>query len=813
MARVAQEHGVTGLVGNDEAAVFIEAQGTPGQTARFIEAVIGGLPPLAHVVSATETPGAVLAGEDQFRIVPSRRRPGARTLIPPDMAPCQDCLAEMRDPEDRRHRYPFITCTNCGPRLSIIRDLPYDRPNTTMAGFPMCPACAAEYQDPANRRYHAQPISCFDCGPRLWLADADGREIGAWEDGIGQARKLLAEGGTVAVKGIGGFTLFCDARQAGAVARLRRRKRRPGKPFAVMAASAVGAARFADFSEAQRRELVSPQRPIVLAPMGTGYDLAEEVAPGLGDVGVMLPSAPLHHLLVRGDEVYVATSGNVSGEPLRYRNEDAVADLGAVVDAFLTHDRPIHVPVEDSVLMSDAAVTVPIRRSRGYAPLPIALGDADAAVLAVGGELKNTFAVTRDGLAFLSAHIGDMGSPAAQRAFTRSVEQMAAMHGRAFDLVVADLHPDYATTRWAERYCLERGAPLVQVQHHHAHALSLLAEHGVGPDARAVVAAFDGVGYGLDGHSWGGEVLALGGTADPLDFERAWHLDEYWLPGGDAAQASPWKCAVALMDQLGLDGSGLPPLEAAAPAELALLRGLPTAAAAGLPGLIHLTTSAGRLFDAVASILGVRQHVTYEAQAAMELERLARACDHAACAAWAPELGGGVLGGSSQHPGGREPNAPGSLPGAREPNSPVGRIGVDAVQAHVNVAGTRGDDPAGRASALGAGGEGLTAALLVHTVRGARDGLERACLARRFHAGLAWITAAALSRAAEQADAEVIGLTGGVFQNRLLTRSTLALLSAADRPVLTHRLVPAGDGGLALGQARAGHALLTWANP
>jgi hydrogenase maturation protein HypF len=796
VARVAAEHGVTGLVGNDQSTVFIEAQGTPAQTDQFIAAVLGGLPPLAHVASTSAAAAKVVAEEDAFRIVPSRHTPGARTLIPPDVAPCADCLREMHDPADRRHRYPFITCTNCGPRLSIIRDLPYDRPATTMAAFPMCPACAAEYRDPADRRYHAQPISCFDCGPRLWLADANGTELATWEDGIGQAREILAAGGTVAVKGIGGFTLFCDARQAPAVARLRERKRRPGKPFAVMAASAASAARFADLSAAQLRELASPQRPIILAPMSAGYDLATGVAPGLGDVGVMLPSAPLHHLLVQGEEVYVATSGNLAGEPLRYQNEAAVADLGAIADAFLTHDRPIHVPVEDSVLLADGATILPIRRSRGYAPLPIALecwtapangagagaessglpsptgielnggdsaeGGGGGAVLAVGGELKNTFAVTRDAMAFLSAHIGDMESPAAQLAFARSVRQLIAMHGRDVELVVADLHPDYATTTWAERYCADRDLPLIQVQHHHAHALSLLAEHRISPDTRAVVAAFDGAGYGLDGAIWGSEVLALGGTADPLAFERIWHLDEYWLPGGDSAQAAPWKCAVALMDQLGLDGSGLdgsplPPLAAASAQEVALLRQLPVAAASGLPGLIHRTTSAGRLFDAVASILGVRQRVTYEAQAAMELERLARNCVHAECAAWRPS-----------------------------------------------------GDPNG-------GPNGALAVLLGAVIGGTRRGQERACLARRFHSGLAAIIAAALVSAAEREDAEVLGLTGGVFQNRLLTGATLAAVAALtasgskSRPVLTHRLAPAGDGGLALGQARAGHCLLTWA--
>jgi hydrogenase maturation protein HypF len=411
--------------------------------------------------------------------------------------------------------------------------------------------------------------------------------------------------------------------------------------------------------------------------------------------------------------------------------------------------------------VTGSGATLPIRRSRGYAPLPIHLGPGDAAILAVGGELKNTFAVTRDGMAFLSAHIGDMGSLAAQRAFERSVEQMTGIHGREVELVVADLHPDYATTAWAERYCGARDLPLIQVQHHHAHALSLLAEHGVDPAVRAAVATFDGTGYGLDGQIWGGEILALGGTSDPLDFERVWHLDEYWLPGGDSAQAAPWKCAVALLDQLGLDGAGLPPLTAAPPPELALLRQLPAAAAAGLPGLIHRTTSAGRLFDAVASLLGVRQRVSYEAQAAMELENLARTCPHSECANWTPG-----------------------------PSEPAGWRGGGGIIA-----------------------DGAVGRLVAAMVDGLRAGVDRVCLARRFHGGLAGLTAAALTRAAERFQAEVVGLSGGVFQNRLFARDVLAALAEAPRPVLVHRLAPANDGGLALGQARAGHSLLTWTKP
>jgi hydrogenase maturation protein HypF len=772
VARTAATFAVTGWCGNDDESVFIEVQGTPAEVDAFADSVAADAPPLAHIVSVewTELPPA--AGEASFRIVPSERASGLPTLIPPDVAPCADCLAEMADPADRRYLYPFITCTNCGPRLSIIRDVPYDRPLTTLAAFPMCDACRAEYTDPTNRRYHAQPISCFDCGPRLWLqspADAasashlhpasraaglpathGGEVLGEWGDAIVRGRGILAGGGILAVKGIGGFTVMANARDHAAVDRLRRRKHRPHKPFAVMAPDVATTRSFADLSPTQERVLTSPQRPIVLAPMAAGYDLAAGVAPGLGDVGVMLPSAPLHTLLVAPGEVVIATSANISGEPLIYRNRDAARDLAPIVDAVLTHDRPIHVPVEDSVLMADGEGATPIRRSRGYAPLPVRLGDGGGRVLAVGGELKNTFAMTRGGMAFLSAHIGDMGSLACQRAFERSVAQMSAMHREDVALVAADLHPGYATTAWAERYTEAHDLPLLQVQHHHAHALSLLAEHrAVG--RRAAIAVFDGTGYGLDGNVWGGEILTF--AADPMDWQRAWHLPPFALPGGDSAVQNPWKVAHAVLAAFTAHDD-VPSLRAAAsPAEVALVR---SQLASGV-GVVA-TTSAGRLFDAVAALLGVRHHVTYEAQAAMELERLARACSHEACAhvrfADVRELVGAIVDAIG---GGARPSHGGSSASGRRP------------------------DAAARA-----------------------DGVAPACLARQFHAGLAGIAVDALVASARTSGAEVAGLTGGVFQNRLFTADCLARLADVGLPVLVHRVVPANDGGLALGQALAG---------
>jgi hydrogenase maturation protein HypF len=459
----------------------------------------------------------------------------------------------------------------------------------------------------------------------------------------------------------------------------------------------------------------------------------------------MLPPAPLHELLLAGQTTLVATSANISGEPLIYRNEDALKDLDGIVDGYLIHDRAIHVPVEDSVLQASGDAAGPIRRSRGYAPLPVALGEGAGAVLAVGGELKNTFTMTRDGMAFCSAHIGDMGSLACQRAFASSVAQMTGMHRTPVELLVADLHPGYATTAWAERRAEVSATPLMQVQHHHAHALSLLAEHGAF-GRRVAIAVLDGTGYGPDATVWGGEILTL--DADPLQWRRAWHLPSFWLPGGDSAVYHPWKVALSLLDAFGLPKCLFGKSEAepgVTAEEIALVRSQLSAGFASVR-----STSAGRLFDGVAALLGVRQHVTYEAQAAMELERLAGRCPHQGCASVGfADVRGLVAGTLEVAAGGRRPRGAG-VPGPE----------------------------------------------------------DAACAARQFHAGLAGIVARALAEAARESGAGVIGLSGGVFQNRIFTADMLARLEGGHWPVLVHRVVPANDGGLSLGQALAGHLRL-----
>jgi len=754
VVRIASHHAVTGLCGNDDNSVFIEAQGAGEAVDSFLEAVRTDLPPLATIVTWRESDLDVAPDESAFIIVASRRAAGAITLLPADGAICADCLADMADPANRRYRYPFTTCTNCGPRLSIIRDVPYDRPLTTMADFPMCDACREEYEDPHDRRYHAQPISCFDCGPQLWLeptgtaqllrrvgpnsgagpghgpGDTDRRTIFATT--IAAAKQMLRDGAILAVKGIGGFTLMCDARNEQAVSTLRVRKRRPGKPLAVMAGSVAAAERIAELGPAHIAALTGREAPIVLAPMSAQYDLAPSVAPGLDDVGVMLPYAPLHRLLLDEDDVLVATSANSSDKPLTYRNEDARTDLAGIVDAILMHDRGIHVPVEDSVVATDGDRTTPIRRSRGFAPLPVFLGavtvgPGDPCVLAVGAELKNTFALTRDGMAFMSAHIGDMGSLETQAAFEKSVAQMLTAHRRTPELVVVDKHPGYATHAWGLREAERLGVPVLELQHHHAHALSLATEHRlIGQELTCIV--LDGTGYGDDGTIWGGEILKLDPGA--LTFDRAWHIPGFWLPGGDSAVRFPWKSAAGLLWEFDLGWDILD----APHDELALVRSQLRNQVA-----VVRTTSTGRLFDAVASLLGVCQQIRYEAQAAMELETAARRCP-------------------AEHDAHRR-----ELPDAPDLEWIIETL-IDQVQ----------------------------------------QGRDVPCLARFFHAALSRLIARALYSV--EPNSGPIGFTGGVFANRLLNADLEHDL--ADYAVLRHALVPANDGGLALGQAAAGVAWL-----
>jgi hydrogenase maturation protein HypF len=574
---LARRHVLGGFVLNDGDGVVIEAEGEPRALDEFAAALREEAPALARVEAVVAEPLTV-RGELGFTIAASEVA-GRTALIPPDVATCYDCLRELFDPADRRYRYPFVNCTQCGPRFTIVRSVPYDRPNTTMAGFPLCADCRAEYEDPGDRRFHAEPIACPVCGPRLSMP---------LEEAVG----LLRDGAIVAVKGLGGYHLACDAANEGAVARLRARKHREEKPFALMTADPD---LLAQVGAAEADLMLSRERPIVLVPRRDGAPVAPSVAPGTPWLGVMLPYTPLHHLLLAdvGGSL-VMTSGNRSDEPIAFDDEEARERLGGIADAFLAHDRPIHRRCEDSVVRG----AFPVRRSRGFAPgalpLPVA---AARPLVAAGAELKSTFCVARGGEAFLSPHLGDLDSGLAYRAFRTDLEVYLAMLAVEPEVIVHDLHPEYLATKWA----LEQEAELVGVQHHHAHAAACLAEHGEQGPALALV--FDGTGYGTDGTLWGGELL----RCDLASFERLAHLDPVPLAGGEAAIREPWRAAAAYLEL------------AARPVPFERWRVVRESLKVNAP----LSSGMGRLFDAVAAVLGVRERVSYEGQAAVELEQLA----------------------------------------------------------------------------------------------------------------------------------------------------------------------------------------------
>ncbi|MGO9342384.1 MAG: carbamoyltransferase HypF, partial [Acidimicrobiales bacterium] len=625
--RLATELELAGHVGNDSEGVFMEVEGCASSVIRFELRVIEEAPPLARIyqIDATEIEPV---GDQVFTIETSRMSGRPRTFVSPDIAVCDECLAEMFDPDDRRYRYPFINCTNCGPRFTITIRLPYDRPNTTMARFYMCADCSREYSDERDRRFHAQPTACATCGPRVWF-EAPGHERYVEDAGdagpdaaIAMAQRAIARGEIVAVKGLGGYHLACDATSSTAVDRLRRRKNRMDKPFAVMVRNIATAERLAFVGPGEKALLSSPERPIVLLRHRPRSEVAESVAQGSPYVGLLLAYTPLHHLLfsqVPGaratvPSALVMTSGNLSEEPICYDDADALNRLSGIADAWLVHDRPIHVPCDDSVIHSDGRETVPVRRSRGYAPLPVRLPFDTAPVLATGGELKNTFCVASGADAWMSQHIGDMGSLETLDAFERSTGQFADMYDVDPVIMVADSHPGYQVRRWTE----ERSpAPVELVQHHHAHVAALMVEHGLKADEQVIGCAFDGTGYGSDGAIWGGEILVAGYD----NFERAAHLRYVSLPGGDASIHKPFRAALAHLWAAGIDWSGdLPPVRFATASERSVLRRQLERDVQCVP-----TSSMGRLFDAVSSILGVRHIVSYEAQAAIELETVARA--------------------------------------------------------------------------------------------------------------------------------------------------------------------------------------------
>jgi hydrogenase maturation protein HypF len=618
---VAASLGLSGCVRNDSSGAIIEVEGDASSIDDFLRRLRDGPPPLAIIESiATEQIPAL--GGTAFTIADTSRSGTGRTLASPDVAMCAECEAELRDPTNRRYRHPFVNCTNCGPRFTIIGSLPYDRATTTMAAFEMCAECASEYTDPVDRRFHAQPVCCPACGPQLRYV-RPGHAVARREDGLSAARALLRDGGILAVKGVGGYHLACDARNPAAVAELRRRKRRGDKPFAVMVPDLPTARRIADVDEPAQRLLTGPQRPIVLLPRLPDSGVADEVAPYNPDLGIMAAYAPLHVLLfgLPGDEsgpdVLVMTSGNLGGEPICYDDDDALMRLAALADGWLMHDRAILVPCDDSVIRVVEGAELPIRRSRGYSPLPVALPVRLPPTLAVGADLKNAMAVADGRYAWLSQHIGDMDDLATLAAFDSAQQHLRALTGVDPDVLVADAHPLYRSTHWAHRNAA--GRPVRTAQHHHAHIAAVMAEHGYDGSEQVTGFAFDGTGYGSDAAVWGGEVL----LANYKGYQRLAQLKYVPLAGGDISVLRPYRMALAHLWAAGLAWDPeLPPVAACPPDERKVLaHQLET-------GLACVSTSSmGRLFDAVSALAGVRQVVAYEAQAAIEFEGLSRGID------------------------------------------------------------------------------------------------------------------------------------------------------------------------------------------
>ncbi|MGI8756341.1 MAG: carbamoyltransferase HypF [Acidimicrobiales bacterium] len=729
--------GLAGWVRNDPHGVLIEVEGDPMLLDRLVAVLTADPPRLALVTGVALAALGGPVGDVGFHIAATTDAAGPPTApVGIDTAPCVACLAEVADPADRRYRYPFTNCTDCGPRYTIVTAVPYDRPSTTMAGFTMCAACQNEYDDPADRRFHAQPNACPTCGPQLRWRDAGGTVLAHRDRALAAAAQRLGDGGIVAVKGIGGYHLAVDATSSEAVADLRRRKHRDDKPFAVMVPDLDAARALAHLDEAGTQALSGPSRAVVLAPLRAGAPLAPGVAPGLVEVGLLLPYSPLHHLLLAAvGRPLVMTSGNLSDEPIAHDDDDAVVRLGPLVDGLLTHDRPIHIRCDDSVVRSTSRRVQVLRRSRGLAPEPLRLPVATAQpILALGAELKATVAVAQDDFVVASHHLGDLEHLATYQAYLQAVDHLCHLFDVTPELVAHDLHPEYLSTKLA----MDLDLPLLGVQHHHAHVASCLVEH---ERTDAVVAlAFDGTGYGTDHHLWGGEVL----VADLAGFERAGHLRPIALPGGAAAIREPWRMATAWASAAGVE---VPP-ERWPDVDGSRRRGVAAVVASGQG---PVTTSVGRLFDALGSLVTGRSIATYEAQAAIELEAFARRVADDRGPLW----NGAV---------------------AIDRSGPLPRLDPRPLVASVVDAITRGTAPEEVAAAI--------------------------------HRSVGTAAAALAVEVAAAHGIDTVVLTGGVFQNVRLTEVVEDALGDAGLTVLIHHCIPANDGGISIGQAAiaAAHA-------
>jgi hydrogenase maturation protein HypF len=769
--RLAAEECLAGFIGNDTDGVTIEIEGPRERVAAFVARLSAEQPPLARIDSVAERELA-LVGETGFRIVASEVLGRVSTGIPADAATCPDCLRELLDPQDRRYRYPFLNCTNCGPRFTITRRIPYDRPQTSMAKFPMCPECQLEYDDPMNRRFHAQPNACYKCGPHVWLVEANGDICKATSSiathlqqgllvaaGSGkiasekaaassfavieQAIELMLEGLVVAIKGIGGFHLSVNATNEAAVMRLRERKHRYGKPLAVMVRDLDAARAICELTAEEEALLTTVARPIVLARRRAHCGIAECVAPGIPWLGVYLPYAPLQHLLFADKRVraLVMTSANLTEEPIAIDNDEALARLGSIADAFLMHDREILQRCDDSVAAVVDGAPQLVRRARGFVPLGVQLPFEAPPLLAVGGHLKNVFALARGQFAYQSQHLGDLENLTGLEFFRESLDHLMRTFEIEPQAVVHDLHPGYLSTEWAKEWAHERGLPLMAVQHHHAHVAGCMAEHGL--EGQVIGLALDGTGYGSDGKIWGGEVL----IARLEGFKRFAHLDYVPMPSGEAAIKEPWRMAFAALRTAGFDLESVtslagPTAEEARVLDRMMERGVNA----------PLTSSLGRLFDAVAAVVLNRRVVDYEAQAAIELEGIAI----------------------------DEPDD--------EPGYAMKFVGGD----WTNREPTQ-----------------INAAPLWHElVEDLRAGVSEPRIAARFHAGVAacFVQAVVMARAATGIGQ--VALSGGCMHNRRLARLLRMKLEAAGFEVFQHVQVSPGDGGLSYGQVAVAVATL-----
>ena len=758
---LASRFALNGWVRNTSAGVDIEVDGDAETLDAFARALRDEAPPLSRIDDFTVTP-VPWAGFRSFDIVHSEAVEGAFQPISPDYTICPDCLRELFTPSNHRYRYPFINCTNCGPRFTIIKDIPYDRPETTMAPFPMCDVCAEEYQNPLDRRFHAQPVACPDCGPKVWLEGLNVERLEGFslvtcyssDEAITQTQSLLLGGKILAIKGLGGFHLACDATNASAVSELRKRKLRVDKPFALMMPDLATVEEHCFLNAAEREALESIARPIVLLQRKPDSPIAKEVAPGQDVIGVMLPYTPLHYLLFANANVQpvtwnlpplVMTSGNLSEEPIAFTNEDARKRLAPLADAFLMHDRDIHVRCDDSVVRvisnqylvkngqssekteNRTLITYPLRRSRGYAPFPVKLPWDAPPLLAAGAELKNTFCITNQNYAFMSHHIGNLENFETLQSFEHGVEHFEKLFRVKPEAIAYDLHPNYLATRYAVERAERENLATVGVQHHHAHIASVMVEHGLSGDEKVIGVAFDGTGYGDDGNIWGGEFL----IADYAGYERAAHLEYFPLAGGDAATKRPSRAALGLLWQLGIDWDEyLPPMQNLCSEERMALR-IQLEKKLNTP----LTSSMGRFFDAAAALAGGRQSVNYEAQGAIEFEALAD-------------------------------------------DAELGSYSFCNEQAQIQVRSG-----------------------ILSLLKDVQNNIPISTISAKFHNGVIAMVLKTCVSLREKSGVNTVALSGGVWQNMFILRRTVDALRGSSFEVLIHREVPTNDGGLALGQA------------